>query len=115
MGKSWKILRTVLCKNLKNKGPSKFNINNQEVMDCIRIATEFNTHFVETGPKLSEKIDSSVNPLKYVKCNKTHIKLPCISEDEISRTINSLKNASAGWDNTQLSLLKKFRSILLGH
>ena len=29
-------------------------------MDCIRIATEFNTHFVETGPKLSEKIDSSV-------------------------------------------------------
>ena len=84
-------------------------------MDCIGIATEFNTHFVETGPKLSEKIDSSVNPLKYVKCNKTHIKLPCISEDEISRTINSLKNASAGWDNTQLSLLKKFRSILLGH
>ena len=76
-------------------------------MDCIRIATEFNTHFVETGPKLSEKIDSSVNPLKYVKCNKTHIKLPCISEDEISRTINSLKNASAGWDNIPTFVVKK--------
>ena len=107
MGKSWKILRTVLCKNSKNKDPSKFNINNQEVMDCIRIATEFNTHFVKTGPKLSEKIDSSVNPLKYVKCNKTHIKLPCISEDEISRTINSLKNASAGWDNIPTFVVKK--------
>ena len=107
MGKSWKILRTVLCKNSKNKDPSKFNINNQEVMDCIRIATEFNTHFVETGPKLSEKIDSSVNPLKYVNCNKTHIKLPCISEDEISRTINSLKNASAGWDNIPTFVVKK--------
>ena len=76
-------------------------------MDCIRIATEFNTHFVETEPKLSEKIDSSVNPLKYVKCNKTHIKLPCISEDEISRTINSLKNASAGWDNIPTFVVKK--------
>ena len=73
-------------------------------------------HFVETGPKLSEKIDSSVNPLKYVKCNKTHIKLPYIFEDEISRIINSLKNASTGWDNiSQLSLLKKFRNILLSH
>ena len=102
-----KILRTVLCKNSKNKDTSKFNINNQEVMDCIRIATEFNTHFVETGPKLSEIIDSSVNPLKYVKCNKTHIKLPCISEDEISRTINSLKNASAGWDNIPTFVVKK--------
>ena len=107
MGKSWKILRTVLCKNSKNKDPSKFNINNQEVMDCIRITTEFNTHFVETGPKLSEKNDSSVNTLKYVKCNKTHIKLPCISEDEISRTINSLKNASAGWDNIPTFVVKK--------
>ena len=76
MGKSAKILRTVLCKNSKNKDPPKFNINNQEVTDSIRIATEFNTHFVETGSKLSEKIDSSVNLLKYVKCNKTHIKLP---------------------------------------
>ena len=76
-------------------------------MDCIRIATEVNTHFVETEPKLSEKIDSSVNPLKYVKCNKTHIKLPCISEDEISRTINSLKNASAGWDNIPTFVVKK--------
>ena len=115
MGKSWKILRTVLCKNSKNNDPPKFSINNQEVIDCNRIATEFNTHFVETGPKLSEKIDSSVNPLKYVKCNKTHIKLPYISEDDISRTINSLKNASAGWDVSQLSLLKKFRNILLGY
>ena len=62
---------------------------------------------METGPKLSEKIDSSVNPLKYVKCNKTHIKLPYISEDEISRTINSLKNASAGWDNIPTFVVKK--------
>ena len=107
MGKSWKILRTVLCKNSKNKDSPKFNINNQEVIDCNRMATEFNTHFVETGPKLSEKIDSSVNPLKYVKCNKTHIKLPYISEDEISRTINSLKNASAGWDNIPTFVVKK--------
>ena len=45
--------------------------------------------------------------LKYVKCNKTHIKLPCISEDEISRTINSLKNASAGWDNIPTFIVKK--------
>ena len=90
MGKSWKILRNVLCKSSQNKDPPKFNINNQEVIDCNIITTEFNT------PKLSEKIDSSVNPLKYVKSNKTPIKLPYISEDEISRTINSLKNVSAG-------------------
>ena len=42
-----------------------------------------------------------------MKCNKTHIKLPCISEDEISRTINFLKNASAGWDNIPSFVVKK--------
>ena len=73
-------------------------------MDSIRIATEFNTHFVETGPKLSEIIDSLVNPLKYVKCNKTHIKLPCISEDKISRTINSLRMPVLVGTTSQLCL-----------
>ena len=33
--------------------------------------------------------------------------MPCISEDEISRTINSLKNASAGWDNIPTFVVKK--------
>ena len=42
-----------------------------------------------------------------MKCNKTRIKLPYISEDEISRTINSLKNASAGWDNIPTFVVKK--------
>ena len=42
-----------------------------------------------------------------MKCNKTHIKLPYISEDEISRTIKSLKNASAGWDNIPTLVVKK--------
>ena len=42
-----------------------------------------------------------------MKCNKTHIKLPYISEDEISRTINSLKNASACWDNIPTFVVKQ--------
>ena len=62
---------------------------------------------LKQGQNYLNKIDSSVNPLKYVKCNKTHIKLPYISEDEISRTINSLKNASAGWDNIPTFVVKK--------
>ena len=64
-------------------------------------------NLLKQGPNYLKKIDSSVNPLKYVKCNKTHIKLPYISEDEISRTINSLKNASAGWDNIPTFVVKK--------
>ena len=56
MGKSWKILRTVLCKNSKNKDPPKFYINNQEVIDCNRIATEFNTHFEVQGPNYLKKL-----------------------------------------------------------
>ena len=38
---------------------------------------------------------------------RSGVKLPYISEDEISRTINSLKNASAGWDNIPTFVVKK--------
>ena len=56
MGKSWKILRTVLYKNSKNKDPSKFNINNQEVMDCIRIATDLIRTLLKQGPNYLKKL-----------------------------------------------------------
>ena len=56
MGKSWKILRTVLCKNSKNKDPSKFNINNQEVMDCIRIELNLIHTLLKQGPNYLKKL-----------------------------------------------------------
>ena len=56
MGKAWKVLRSDLNQNEKNKYPSTFVVDGETIKDPATISNEFNNYFVEKGPKLTKKI-----------------------------------------------------------
>ena len=107
MGKAWKVLRSVLNQNTNNRNPSTFKIDDETVTDPCIISNEFNKYFVEIGPKLAENLNTPVDPLSYLDRNCNSIFLPEISENKTLRAINSLKNASAGWDQIPTFIVKK--------
>ena len=67
MGKAWKVLRSVLNQNEKNKNPSTFVVDGETINDPATISNKFNNYFVEIGPKLTKNLNSSINPLSYLK------------------------------------------------
>ena len=107
MGKAWKVLRSVLNQNEKNKNPSTFVVDGETINDPATISNKFNNYFVEIGPKLTKNLNLSINPLSYLNNNTNSIFFPEISENEILRTVNSLKNASAGWDHIPTFIAKR--------
>ena len=107
MGKAWKVLRLVLNQNTNNRNPSTFKIDDETVTDPCIISNEFNKYFVEIGPKLAENLNTPIDPLSYLDRNCNSIFLPEISENETLRAINSLKNASAGWDQIPTFIAKR--------
>ena len=107
MGKAWKVLRSVLNKNEKNKNPSTFVVDGEIINDPATISNKFNNYFVEIGPKLTKNLNSSIDPFNYLNNNTSSIFFPEISENEILLTVNSLKNASAGWDHIPTFIAKR--------
>ena len=107
MGKAWKVLRSVLNQNTNNRNPSTFKMDHETVTDPCIISNGFNKYFVEIGPKLAENLNTPVDPLSYLDRNCKSIFLPAISENETLRAINSLKNASAGWDQIPTFIAKR--------
>ena len=59
------------------------------------------------GPRLAQQIQSHINPVNYVKDIKKSMFIPYISEYEITETVKSLKNSSAGWDFIPASIAKQ--------
>ena len=113
MGKAWKVLRSVLNQNTNNKNSSTFKIDDKTVTDPCIISNEFNKYFVEIGPKLAEDLNTPVDPLSYLYRNCNSIFLPEISENKTLRAINSLKNASAGWDLIPTFIAKRQARLTL--
>ena len=99
MGKSWKVLRTILGKdqNIRKKQHSFF-INNNYVTDSLQIANAFNKFFVSIGSLLAKEIKSDVNPLLYVDNNVNSIATLEVTSNRVRNVIMSLKNSSAGHD-----------------
>ena len=99
MGKSWKVLRTILGKDQnKRKKQHSFFINNNYVTDSLQIANAFNKFFVSIGSLLAKEIKSDVNPLLYVDNNVNSIATFEVTSNRVRNVIMSLKNSSAGHD-----------------
>ena len=67
LAKSWKLLKTIIGKDLKSSLNTTFTINNRIVTDSREIANGFNNYFISIGPLLANDITCSANPLSYVK------------------------------------------------
>ena len=114
MSKSWKIMREVIGKH-SNADLNKcvFNVNGSETNNSQIITNEFNDYFVNIGPVLANHFDDSLNPLQYVNSVVNSIYIPIISEAEVTETMFSLKNSSAGWDEIPAHIIKQNISILV--
>ena len=75
---------------------TKFNINVNPTDDEAVISNSFNNYFIYVGPRLAQQIQSHINPLNYVNATMRGMFIPYISEYEITETVQSLKNSSAG-------------------
>ena len=86
---------------------TKFNINGNLTDDEAVISNSFNSYFIHVGPRLAQQIQSHINPLNYVNDTMKSMFIPYISEYEITETVKSLKNSSAGWDFIPASISKQ--------
>ena len=51
--------------------------------DKFTISNAFNNYFVEIGPQLERSINTTVNPLTYVKSSSNSMFMPYVEEHEI--------------------------------
>ena len=86
---------------------TKFNINGNPTDDEAVISNSFNNYFIHVGLRLAQQIQSHINPLNYGNDTMKSMFIPYISEYEITETVKSLKNSSAGWDFFPASIAKQ--------
>ena len=107
MSKSWNVIKEIIGKSKTMHNSTKFNINGNPKDDEAVISNSFNNYFIHVGPRLVQQIQSHINPLNYVNDTMKSMFIPYISEYEITETVKSLKNSSAGWDFIPGSIAKQ--------
>ena len=107
MSKSWKVIKEMIGKRKNIHNSTKFNINGNPTVDKAVISNSFNNYFIHVGPQHAQQIQSHINTLNYVNDTMKSMLIPYISEYEITETIKSLKNSSAGWDFIPASIAKQ--------
>ena len=74
--------------------------------DKFTISNAFNNYFVEIGPQLERSINTTVNPLTYVRSSSNSMFMPYVEEHEIIEIVYQLKESSPGWDSIPASVAK---------
>ena len=67
--------------------------------DKFTISNVFNNYFVEIGQQLERLINTTVNPLTYVKFSSNNMFIPYVEEHEETEIVYKLKESSEGWDS----------------
>ena len=107
MSKSWKVIKEITSRSKNMQNSIKFYLNGNPTVDKAVISNPFNNYFIHVGPRLAQQIQSHINPLNYVNDTMKSMFIPYIREYEISETVKSLKNSSAGWDFIPASIAKQ--------
>ena len=107
MSKSWKVIKEIIGKSINMHNSTKFNINGNPTVDEAVISNSFNNYFIHVGQRLAQQIQSHINPLNYINVTMKSMFIPYISEYEITETVKSLKNSSAGWECIPASIAKQ--------
>ena len=116
---TWKTISQILGNSSKKSNPIKeIRINNHLYNNMQDICNKFNDFFfVNIGPNLAAEIKSStdINYKSYLKRTITSsFTFDLVNEDEVRKTINSLKTKdSAGHDGISTKLLKVIGPTIL--
>ena len=107
LGKSWKVIKSVLNKSHTKNVQTTFCANGKIISDRKEIAENFNNFFVNIGPTLSRKIPFTEGNIQdYLTRNENALFLAPVNEEEIMQIIKNLKDSSCGWDEIDSSMLK---------
>jgi hypothetical protein len=104
----------IINRNKKSKQKKlKLTINGKDCEDPSIIADSFNKFFTDIGPSLDKKIpNSKLDPISFIPSNYViNIFIHPTTEEETSKTIDSLKNCAVGWDELPSSIFKENKPI----
>ena len=110
MGKTFKVIKTLLDKDAGNNVSKSidFVVNNTMTCDLNKTNTKsFNNYFISVDSTLASNKHSNVNPLLYVDNNVNSIIMPKLSEEKITSVILSINNSAPGYDDMPASVMKK--------
>ena len=108
---TWKIMKVIIGKSkvYNDNFPKILNIDKKETTDKKTIAEEFNSYFMNVGPKLATKISpSNTNFESYLPNITTSFLEKPLKEKEFNDTFFALKtNKSPGNDNLHVNVIRK--------
>ena len=110
MKKTWNMINQIIGRNKKDNQQTVFKKGTDLVTSPIEIANEFNTFFVNIGPKLAKEINNSGKDYFEYMNNPLYenIFMKPIVETEIIKIISKFnKNKSPGYDDIGNNVLKK--------
>ena len=109
---TWKVLKTVINKNVNHKykkGCTSFSDNNCIISDPSLISSKFNEFFTNVGPNLAKDIpvvENNVTEFLTGEYTKSMF-LTATNKDEIFKLImNEKSNKSSGYDNLSINVIK---------
>ena len=85
-----------------------FVINEELTSDKVKIAEVFNRFYTSIGPNLANKIPSwNKYPTSYTgESNHETISIIPVTQDEVNKIIDVLKDSSPGWDGICTKVVK---------
>jgi hypothetical protein len=113
--KLWSILKDVIGKGKSLSTPKQFVIDGKAETRPDFIANKFNQYFTNIGNNLAENIPATdLDPLSYIPSSITESIYLCdVDQLEVTKIINSLKNASAGCDGVHAKVVKESYSLFI--
>ena len=114
MKKTWKVINSLMSKNVKQITIKKILFNNNEFTSGKEIANVFNNYFCSVGNDLDALIPSTnLDPLFYMDFNCTDsFGLIPVSSCEVEAHIRCLKNSRQNLNSIKIQILKESASIL---
>ena len=108
---TWKIMKVIIGKSkvYNDNFPKILNIDKKEITDKKTIAEEFNSYFINVGPKLVTKIPpSNTNFESYLPNITTSFLEKLLKGKEFKDAFFALKtNQSPGNDNLHVNVIRK--------
>ena len=110
---TWKILNGLIKKSTRNAEYPNFFKKEENIIDNeMEIANEFNTFFVNVGPKLAGEIEEQREPdcldERLVQMNKHSIFIGGVNEHEVLKIVNTFKNKkSTDSSNIDMMIVKE--------
>ena len=114
MQKTRSVIKRILNKSKGGVSRSMIIHNNETITDDHLIANSFNYFFVNVGPELANRIQSSpISASRYMKTQIVNsIFLETVSPEELLQVIKCLKHSAVGYDELDAQHIKSSSSII---